>query len=71
MSFAYFDEPIDCPECGHLTHELYHVTSRSSDSRGYGHRVLMCEECYDDSKEGEDDWDDSWKDEGDKYEWEN
>ena len=58
MSSAYFDEPIECPECGHLTHELFHARS-----------VLVCEECYDDSKEGEDDWDSSWKD--DEYEWEN
>ena len=66
MSFAYFDEPIDCPECGHLTHELRHATSRSSNSK-----VLMCEECYDDSKEGEDDWDDSWKDDDNDHEWTN
>ena len=44
MSYAYFDDPISCPECGHSTQELCEVES------GDG-KVLMCEGCYKDSQE--------------------
>ena len=40
MSYAYFEKPIECPECGYHTQELVQVTNFD------GHRVLMCEGCY-------------------------
>ena len=37
MSYAHFEEPIECPECGYHTQELIQITSE---------QVLMCEGCY-------------------------
>ena len=47
MSYAYYDDPIECPECGYSTSELLKATSKHS-----GERVLMCQGCYEDSEEG-------------------
>jgi len=44
MSSAYYGEPIDCPECGDLTYELYSAINEN------GQRVLMCESCHGDSE---------------------
>ena len=57
MSHAYYEETIQCPECGYVTNTLCEATSRSS-----GQKVLMCEGCYEDSDEGEEDWDSTWDD---------
>ena len=43
----YFEDAIECPECGYSTSELLKATSKHS-----GERVLMCQECYGDSEEG-------------------
>ena len=40
MSYAYFEEPIECPECGYHTQELVQV--KNFDSQ----QVLICEGCY-------------------------
>lgn len=50
---AYFSDPIECPECGYHTCELSKATSRAS-----GQRVLMCENCFTDSEEGLEGWED-------------
>ena len=62
MSSAYFAEPMSCPECGHVTHELTTATSRSS-----GQEVLMCEGCYADSDEGLNEWDENWEKRDDEW----
>ena len=46
MSYAHFDSPVDCPECGHATSELCEAMSRQT-----GERVLMCQGCYDEAEE--------------------
>ena len=51
----YFQELIECPECGLHTHELTKATSRSS-----GEKALMCDTCWMDSDEGLEDWDGGW-----------
>ena len=56
MSHAYYEESVQCPECGCMTNELCHATGKSN-----GQRVLMCEGCYEDSPEGEEDWDKAWE----------
>ena len=35
MSYTHFPEPIECPECGLSTNELYHQD-----------KVLKCENCW-------------------------
>ena len=50
MTHAYYEKPIQCPECGSMTSELCEATSKSS-----GEKVLMCEGCYED-------WDSTWVD---------
>ena len=40
MSYAYFEKPIECPECGYHTHELVEVPMM------HNQKVLMCEGCY-------------------------
>ena len=62
MSYAYFAEPMSCPECGQVTHELREATSRS-----HGQAVLMCEACYVDSDEGLHEWDEDWEKRDDEY----
>ena len=52
---TYFEEAIQCPECGYMTNELCEATSSS------GQKVLMCEGCYEDSVEVVGDW------EGEQY----
>ena len=52
---AYYEEPIQCPECGYMTSELHEATSKSS-----GQKVLMCEGCYMEGQDGE--WDETWTD---------
>ena len=52
---TYFQEPIQCPECGLHTKELIRGASMD-DERG---KVTMCDACYDDG-EGQKDWDDTW-----------
>jgi len=62
MSYTYFDDPIECPECGHHTGELCQATSRHS-----GESVLMCEGCYADSEEGLEEWNDKWETRDDEF----
>jgi hypothetical protein len=45
----YFQDLIECPECGFHVHELTHVHDLP---RG---KVLMCEACHEDSEEGSSD----------------
>ena len=45
MSYAYFEDPIKCPECGQDSRELYHVISVTKQ------KILMCEGCRDDPDE--------------------
>jgi len=40
-SYAYYRHPIDCPECGRPTHELFNVIVEGEPP------VLMCQECQD------------------------
>ena len=47
MSHAYFDDPIECPECGYSTSELLEATSTNT-----GERILMCQGCYEETEEG-------------------
>ena len=46
MSHAYFEHPIECPECGYHTHELVEIPMRND-------RVLMCEGCHTELLENE------------------
>jgi hypothetical protein len=62
MSYAYFAEPMSCPECGHVTHELTTATSRSS-----GQEILMCEVCFVDSDEGLNERDENWEERDSEY----
>jgi hypothetical protein len=48
MAFAHFREPIQCPECGFHTHELYHSCANAENGT-----VLMCEAC---NKHDYDEW---------------
>jgi hypothetical protein len=43
---SYFNSPVDCPECGVVTHELFKVGE-----------VLMCDNC---TEEREEDWESDW-----------
>ena len=61
MSYAYFNDPIKCPECGLDSHELCHATDVAN-----GQKVLMCEACYEDSDKGLCDWDKAQGGEGDE-----
>ena len=38
--YAYYREPINCPECGKATHELYHNINEGEQP------TLMCGNCY-------------------------
>ena len=40
MTHAYFEEGIECPECGHTTRELYNALDEN------GETVLLCEDCF-------------------------
>jgi len=44
MSYAYFESPIKCPECGQETNELFHLTSETTSQK-----VLMCDVCFHES----------------------
>ena len=44
---AYFNSPVDCPECGLTTHELFKVGE-----------VLMCDNCL---EEQNGDWESDWE----------
>ena len=55
---VWFQDPIQCPECGLHTHELIQGTSMD-DVRG---KVMMCDTCFDDTDEGLEEWEDgNWK----------
>jgi len=47
MSYAYYEHPIECPECGYHTHELVEVPMM------HDQKVLMCEGCYSELLENE------------------
>ena len=47
MSYAYYEHPIECPECGYHTHELVEVPMT------HDQKVLMCEGCYTELLENE------------------
>ena len=47
MSYAYYEHPIECPECGYQTHELVEVPIM------HDQKVLMCEGCYTELLENE------------------
>jgi 4-hydroxy-3-methylbut-2-en-1-yl diphosphate synthase IspG/GcpE len=38
-AYAYYREPIDCPECGRATHELYQMINEGEQP------TLMCDDC--------------------------
>ena len=61
MSHAYYEEPVECPECGYSTNELVEAISKHSNEK-----VLMCEGCYADTCEGIEDWDMAWDGEWDE-----
>ena len=52
-----YKNPIECPECGQETYELYHATSgrqfidKNSNSH-FPQKVLMCDACYESSDKG-------------------
>jgi hypothetical protein len=53
--YAYYREPIDCPECGFLTHELYNATDPE------GQQALLCQNCFDDKHEEATDWETAYE----------
>ena len=48
----YFQELIECPECGLHTHELTKSTSNRE-----GEKVLMCDVCRMDTGDSLEEWD--------------
>tara|TARA_Y100000004_G_scaffold186267_1_gene237557 strand:+ start:2929 stop:3117 length:189 start_codon:yes stop_codon:yes gene_type:complete len=53
---AYFDSPINCPECGLTTNTLIKLDG-----------VLMCDNCIDEREDWESDWESAY-DLGEKQE---
>ena len=47
-----YKNPIECPECGQETYELYHATSGRQLELPSPQKVLMCDACYENSEEG-------------------
>ena len=45
-TYACYREPIDCPECGKATHELFHTIMEGEQP------VMMCENCHTDELGG-------------------
>ena len=40
MSYAYFEEGSEGPECGYTTRELYNALDEN------GETMLLCEDCF-------------------------
>ena len=58
---TYFNDGIECPECGMITYELYKATNSA------GIKILMCDACCDDTQEGIEEWDEAWDGEWKNY----